>query len=130
MTAFSPTRVGLIIAGLEVPHTHLHIIPIDSEADLSFSKADPSPEPAALDDAAERLRQALRAMGRAEVPSSPSARSQKRALRGGGRIDPGAQLRAVFAHVVDLGGARSRARERRVGRDEGLAQHAGGGAGG
>ncbi|HEY9559073.1 MAG TPA: HIT family protein [Acidimicrobiales bacterium] len=69
MTAFSPTRVGLIIAGLEVPHTHLHIIPIDSEADLSFSKADPSPEPAALDDAAERLRQALRAMGRAEVPS-------------------------------------------------------------
>src|SRR3546814_16903395 len=81
MTAFSPTRVGLIIAGLEVPHTHLHIIPIDSEADLSFSKADPSPEPAALDDAAERLRQALRAMGRAEVPSSPSARPQKRALR-------------------------------------------------
>src|SRR3546814_9119691 len=43
MTAFSPTRVGLIIAGLEVPHTHLQIIPIDSEADLSFSKADPSP---------------------------------------------------------------------------------------
>ena len=28
MTAFSPARVGLIIAGLEVPHTHLHVIPI------------------------------------------------------------------------------------------------------
>jgi histidine triad (HIT) family protein len=67
MAAFSPTRIGLIIAGLEVPHTHLHLIPIDSEGDLSFAKADPSPDPAALDDAADRLRAALRAAGRAEV---------------------------------------------------------------
>ncbi len=63
MAAFSPTRIGLIIAGLEVPHTHLHLIPIDSEGDLSFSKADPNPDPAELDDAAERLRDALRAAG-------------------------------------------------------------------
>ena len=63
MTAFSPTRIGLIIAGLEVPHTHLHLIPIDREADLSFAKADPDPDPAGLDDAAERLREALRAAG-------------------------------------------------------------------
>ena len=63
MDAFSPTRVGLIIAGLEVPHTHLHVIPIDSEGDLSFSQADPSPAPEALDDAAHRLRAALRAAG-------------------------------------------------------------------
>jgi histidine triad (HIT) family protein len=61
--AFRPARVGLIIAGLEVPHCHLHVVPIDSEADLSFAKADPNPDPAALDDAAERLRGALRAMG-------------------------------------------------------------------
>ena len=27
--AFSPERVGLIIAGLEVPHAHLHVIPIE-----------------------------------------------------------------------------------------------------
>ncbi len=65
MAAFSPTRVGLIIAGLEVPHTHLHLIPIDREADLSFANADPSPDPAALDDAAERLRTALRTAGHA-----------------------------------------------------------------
>lgn len=69
MAAFSPRRIGMIIAGLEVPHTHLHLIPIDSEADLSFAKADPSPAPDALDDAAERLRDALRGMGRREVPS-------------------------------------------------------------
>lgn len=67
MEAFAPVRVGLVIAGLEVPHTHLHVVPIDTEADLSFAKADPSPDPAALDDAADRLRAALRAQGRAEV---------------------------------------------------------------
>lgn len=67
MAAFSPTRIGLIIAGLEVPHTHLHLIPIDTEADLSFARADPSPAPEALDDAADRLRAALRQAGRAEV---------------------------------------------------------------
>jgi histidine triad (HIT) family protein len=69
MAAFSPTRIGLIIAGLEVPHTHLHLIPIDTEGDLSFAKADPSPDPAALDAAADRLRAALRDAGHgAAVP--------------------------------------------------------------
>ncbi|MET0728899.1 MAG: HIT family protein [Acidimicrobiales bacterium] len=67
VAAFSPTRVGLIIAGLEVPHAHLHLIPIEREADLSFSKADPHPDPAVLDDAAERIRTALRAAGHPEV---------------------------------------------------------------
>jgi len=67
MAAFSPARIGMIIAGLEVPHCHLHLIPIDSEADLSFAKADHSPDPAALDDAAERLRAALRDQGHGEV---------------------------------------------------------------
>ena len=67
MQAFAPARIGLIIAGLEVPHTHLHVIPIDSESDLSFAKADPTPAPTALDDAADRIRAALRALGRPEV---------------------------------------------------------------
>jgi histidine triad (HIT) family protein len=67
MAAFSPNRIGMIIAGLEVPHTHLHLIPIESEADLSFARADHSPAPDALDDAAARLRTALRAAGHPEV---------------------------------------------------------------
>jgi histidine triad (HIT) family protein len=68
--AFEPERIGLIVAGLEVPHTHLHLIPIDSEADLSFAKADHSPDPAELDDATERIRAALRAQGHADkVPA-------------------------------------------------------------
>ena len=71
MAAFSPRRVGMIIAGLEVPHCHLHLVPIEAEADLSFSRADHDPDPAALDDAAERLRAALRAQGEADrVPAS------------------------------------------------------------
>ncbi|HMG41119.1 MAG TPA: HIT family protein [Acidimicrobiales bacterium] len=71
MAAFSPKRVGLIVAGLEVPHCHLHLVPIDSEADLSFAKADHSPAPEALDDAAARLRESLRTAGRGEhVPDA------------------------------------------------------------
>ncbi len=67
MQAFSPTRIGMIIAGLEVPHCHLHLIPIDSEADLSFARADHDPDPEALDAAAERLRTALREGGHGDV---------------------------------------------------------------
>ncbi len=59
MAAFRPRRVGLIIAGMEVPHTHLHGIPIDSEGDLRFDRADPTTPADALDDAAERLRVAM-----------------------------------------------------------------------
>lgn len=70
MSAFSPVRVGLIIAGLEVPHTHLHVIPIDSEADLDFASADHGASPTSLDDAADALRRALRDAGRTETADS------------------------------------------------------------
>jgi histidine triad (HIT) family protein len=66
MQVFEPRRIGMIIAGLEVPHCHLHLVPIDVEAELSFSRADHDPDPAALDAAAERLRDALRDLGHAE----------------------------------------------------------------
>jgi len=65
--AFRPTRIGLMIAGLEVPHVHLHVLPIDDVHDLDFANADPHPDPAALDEAAAALRGALREMGRAEA---------------------------------------------------------------
>lgn len=68
--AFDRERIGLIIAGLEVPHVHLHTIPITSEADLDFAKADPSPAPEALDEAAESIRAALRAAGNRHVADS------------------------------------------------------------
>lgn len=31
-------KVGVAVLGLEVPHAHIHLVPMQSEADLSFSK--------------------------------------------------------------------------------------------
>lgn len=31
-------RVGVAVLGLEVPHAHIHLVPLQSEADISFSK--------------------------------------------------------------------------------------------
>jgi len=30
-------RIGVVVLGLEVPHAHIHLVPIDSEADVRFS---------------------------------------------------------------------------------------------
>jgi histidine triad (HIT) family protein len=65
--AFSPVKVGLMIAGLEVPHVHLHVVPIHELRDLDFARADSRATPSALDAAAAKLRGALRADGHVEV---------------------------------------------------------------
>lgn len=64
MAAFDAERIALVIAGLEVPHTHLHVLPIQTESDIDFRKADPDVDPAELDDVASRLRTALGPFGR------------------------------------------------------------------
>lgn len=61
--AFGCERVGMIIAGYEVPHLHVHVIPTDDMSQLSFANAARSIERAALDDAAARLRRALSDLG-------------------------------------------------------------------
>ena len=61
--AFPPTRVGLIIAGLEVPHCHLHTIPVDRLDDLHFANANTNARDEELESAAEKLRAALVAAG-------------------------------------------------------------------
>jgi histidine triad (HIT) family protein len=60
---FRPARVGLIIAGFEVPHCHVHVIPTRGMHDLDFANAAQDVDPAELDAAADRLRTALRAAG-------------------------------------------------------------------
>lgn len=65
--AFGCPRVGVIIAGYEVPHTHVHVIPTSSMAQLSFANAAASVDPAELERAAQSIRDELRAMDRAEV---------------------------------------------------------------
>ena len=56
---WQPARIAVIIAGMEVPHTHLHVFGINSESQLSFAAVDRTPDPTALDEAAALLRAAL-----------------------------------------------------------------------
>ncbi len=63
MAAFSPTRIGLMIAGLEVPHVHLHVVPINGVHDLDFANAARDPDPAELDRARDATVAALRELG-------------------------------------------------------------------
>lgn len=58
--AFTPVRIGLMVAGLEVPHMHVHVVPIRGVHDLDFANADADARPDDLDAAADRLRAALR----------------------------------------------------------------------
>lgn len=55
--AFNAPRAGLIVAGFEVPHLHLHVFPTWTIDDFNFNKADPNP--ADLDTIAQTLRQSL-----------------------------------------------------------------------
>ena len=38
-------RVGVAVLGMEVPHTHIHLIPMQSEADMDFRKQRPKLSP-------------------------------------------------------------------------------------
>lgn len=60
--AYKPAKVGMMIAGLEVPHVHIHLVPIDGLHDLDFGNADPDPDPADLDRAAATIREAIDAL--------------------------------------------------------------------
>jgi len=53
------TKVGVSVIGLEVPHTHVHLIPMNQVADMNFSKAKLSPSEEELAATAEKIRQAL-----------------------------------------------------------------------
>ncbi|MFM9083125.1 MAG: HIT family protein, partial [Actinomycetota bacterium] len=57
--AFECERVGLIIAGFEVDHCHIQVIPTRSMADLSFANAAPSVPRERLESNADRIRAAL-----------------------------------------------------------------------
>ena len=62
-------RVGLMVVGLEVPHTHLHVMPIDRTADMDFQYAHAVPQEnlAAM---AIRLRDVLVAQGHPQAQLS------------------------------------------------------------
>ena len=56
---YKPVKVGMMIAGLEVPHVHIHVTQMNAVADLDLADADRNPDPADLDAAADALRAVL-----------------------------------------------------------------------
>lgn len=56
--AFDAPRAGLVIAGLEIPHLHVHVFPVWSLEDFDFSRARAASDEE-LDQAAARLQAAM-----------------------------------------------------------------------
>jgi histidine triad (HIT) family protein len=52
------TRIGMAVIGLEVPHAHVHLVPIDGLHDLDFRRASPANDEQ-LAATADRIRAAL-----------------------------------------------------------------------
>jgi histidine triad (HIT) family protein len=67
MAGFKPARIGLMLAGLEVPHCHFHVVPIRAVHDLDFGNQDPDPDPEMMDEAAQTIRRELRRLGYSQV---------------------------------------------------------------
>ena len=59
-------RAGVVIAGFEVPHLHVHVFPSWGIDDFDFGRADNDPDPVEMDSALEKLRGALRGAGHSE----------------------------------------------------------------
>ncbi len=69
--AWDAPRAGLVIAGFEVAHLHLHVFPAWALEDFNMARADPNPNPADLDEAAIRIRNTLHDQGHGEsVPTT------------------------------------------------------------
>lgn len=61
--AFKCERIALVIAGYEIPHCHLHVIPSNSMADLEFANARTNVDRKELEEAAARIIIELRRAG-------------------------------------------------------------------
>ncbi|CAM3862979.1 HIT family protein [Tsukamurella ocularis] len=59
--AFDAPRAGLIAAGFEIPHLHLHVFPAYGLTDFDFANVDQNPSADSLDDAQTRIVEALAA---------------------------------------------------------------------
>lgn len=53
--AYQPARIGLVIAGFEVPHTHIHVFGANNLADFNFANVDDSVTAEELGQQAKRL---------------------------------------------------------------------------
>jgi histidine triad (HIT) family protein len=69
MDVYQPAKVGFMIAGLEVSHLHVHLVPIDGVRDLDFANAATSVEREDLEEQARSIREVLISMGATGVSS-------------------------------------------------------------
>ena len=53
--AFNCKRCGISVIGLEVPHAHMHLIPINSSNDLNFTRPKLNPSQAELKSVQEKI---------------------------------------------------------------------------
>ncbi|SRR5690606_3732240 len=58
--SFPCLRVGVAVVGLEVPHTHVHLVPLNTMDDLNFTRPKLKPSQEELTSAAGKIRQALK----------------------------------------------------------------------
>lgn len=52
-------RVGVAVIGLEVPHVHIHLVPLNTMSDINFSKPKLEPSQEELKKVAEKIKTAL-----------------------------------------------------------------------
>lgn len=53
--AYPCNRIGVAVLGLEVPHAHIHLVPIDSESDINFRNPKLKFSPEQFKSTAERI---------------------------------------------------------------------------
>lgn len=52
-------RIGIAVIGLEVPHAHIHLVPLQTVEDINFTKAKLNPSTQELAEVAEKIRNAI-----------------------------------------------------------------------
>ena len=53
-------RIGVAVMGLEVPHAHIHLVPINKESDMNFFKEKLSLDPKDMADIAQSIAKAFK----------------------------------------------------------------------
>lgn len=54
--ALSCKKVGVTVLGLEVPHAHIHLVPLKSEGDMDFRHKIDNPDPEKMKQIADAIR--------------------------------------------------------------------------
>ncbi|MCG8321777.1 MAG: HIT family protein [Cytophagales bacterium] len=53
-------RIGIAVIGLEVPHAHVHLVPLNAMGDINFNRPKLSPSQSELGELAQKIAQAYR----------------------------------------------------------------------